>query len=46
MEATQNERDILNSSPDQQPEITIVDIILPSENGLDILQPLQNNILK
>jgi len=46
VETSQNERDVLNSSPDQQPDITIVDIMLPSENGLDILQPLKNKYSK
>lgn len=36
---SQNSRDVLNLSPDQQPDIAIVDIMLPGENGLDILMP-------
>ncbi len=43
---SQNGRDVLNLSPEQQPDIAIVDIMLPGENGLDILQPLKNKYSK
>ncbi len=39
--SSQNGRDVLTLSPDKQPDIAIVDIMLQGESGLDILQPLK-----